>query len=129
MSIVKNDTVFLNLVLISIVSLQVASELLTNSLPNKNSAAMKKKRINFSLMENKCSSLQDIDRSILDSPEIPFHADKKPKQGVLKKTSLDSSLNTTPTGGKADKQSVAYNTLLNGRSTFKKRRAFASDFF
>ena len=129
MSIVKNDTVFLKLVLTSIVFHQVASELLTNSLPNKNSAAMKKKRINFSLMENKCSSLQDIDRSILDSPEIPFHADKKPKQGVLKKTSLDSSLNTTPTGGKADKQSVAYNTLLNGRSTFKKRRAFASDFF
>ena len=129
MSIVKNYIVFLKLVLTSIVFHQVASELLTNSLPNKNSAAMKKKRINFSLMENKCSSLQDIDRSILDSPEIPFHADKKPKQGVLKKTSLDSSLNTTPTGGKADKQSVAYNTLLNGRSTFKKRRAFASDFF
>jgi len=46
----------------------------------------KKKRINFSLMENKCSSLTDIDKSILDSPDIPFHADKKPKQGVLKKT-------------------------------------------
>ena len=64
--------------------MKVASELLTNSLPNK--GGMKKKRINFSLMENKCSSLTDIDRSILDSPDIPFHADKKPKQGVLKKT-------------------------------------------
>ncbi len=64
--------------------LQVSSELLTNSLPTK--GGMKKKRINFSLMENKCSSLTDIDKSILDSPDIPFHADKKPKQGVLKKT-------------------------------------------
>jgi hypothetical protein len=108
-------------------TLKVASELLTLSLPTK--AGLKKKRINFSLMENKCSSLQDIDRSILDRPEIPFHADKKPKQGVLKKTGESSSVNNTPTGGKADKQNVAYNTLLNGRSTFLKRRAFASDFF
>jgi hypothetical protein len=58
----------------------------------------KKKRINFSLMENKCSSLHEIDKSILDSPEIPFSAERMPKQGVLKKTGQNSSVVSTPNG-------------------------------
>lgn len=95
------------------------SKLITQSLPSK--AALQKKRINFSLLENKCSSLQEIDRSILESPDIPFNADKKPKQGVLKKTPHTASAPNTPASPKAEKQSVAYNTLLNGRSTFKRR--------
>ena len=105
---------------------QISSKFLTSSLPGKVSA-MKKKRINFSLMENKAASLHEIDKSILESPDIPFSADRKPKQGVLKKSSSSSSINTTPNGN--DKKSVAYNTMLNGRSRFLKRRSVASDFF
>jgi len=59
--------------------------------------------------------------------DIPFSADRKPKQGVLKKTSQHSSASSTPVSN--GHQSVAINTMLNGRSRFTKRRSIASDFF
>ena len=89
------------------------------------------KRINFAISENKCQSLKDIDKSIQQSPNFqPFDATKRPAKGPILKTppgGNSSSQNLTPLV-KKKKQTVLYNTMINGKSKFA-RRPVASDFF
>merc|ERR1711956_95148 len=44
----------------------------------------KKKKIVYALSQNRCQSITDMDRSMQDSPDIPFGTEKKPAQGILK---------------------------------------------
>ena len=102
---------------------------LTMSEPSKKASKLdiKGRKLNFAMSQNKYQSLKEIDRSIQESPDIPFDAERVPSHGVLKVRSATS----TPTGKKMSKQqSVMYNTMINGKSKFAvKRRAVASDFF
>jgi len=77
----------------------------------------KKRRISFALSQNKCQSINDIDRSMQDSPDIPFGIEKRPIQGVLK----TKSANSTPTGMPTSKAALRYNTEMNSRSKAAKR--------
>ena len=98
---------------------------------NLDKASVVSKRINFAISENKCQSLKEIDNSIKQSPNFqPFDASKRPAKGPILKTppeGTSSSQNLTPFV-KKKKQTVLYNTMINGKSKFA-RRSVASDFF
>lgn len=76
----------------------------------------KKRRISFALSQNKCESLNDIDKSMQDSPDIPFLPEKVPKQGVLKSKSVNSTPNVP-----LSKAALSYNTMMNGKSKAAKK--------
>ena len=76
----------------------------------------KNRRISLALSENKITSLNDVDRSMQDSPDIPYQPGKKPKQGVLK----SKSANSTPTTN-LTKAALVHNTLMNGKSKAAKK--------
>ena len=90
------------------------------------------KRINFAMSENKCQSLRELDISIQQSPNFrPYDATKKPAKGPILKTpplANKSSQKLTSSGKIKKKQTVLYNTMVNGKSKFA-RRPVAADFF
>ena len=89
----------------------------------------KSKRINFAMTCNKYQSTEDHSASIMESPDIPFVPEKKPKQGLLKNKNDISIVNTpSPLGGM---KQVQKNTLINGKTKSAKllNRMYASDFF
>ena len=77
----------------------------------------KKRRISFALSQNKFQDFDGIDRSMQDSPDIPYVPEKRPKQGVLKSKSANSTPNSVPT----TKAALSYNTMMNGKSKAAKR--------
>ena len=76
----------------------------------------KNRRISLALSENKISSLNEIDRSMQDSPDIPYEPEKRPRQGVLKSKSASSTPTTNLT-----KAALVHNTLMNGKSKAAKK--------
>ena len=88
---------------------------------------VQKRRINFALSQNKCQSFLDIDRSMQESPDIPFDAKRRPKQGVLKAKAKAASANSTPEiSANGDKKTLHFNTMMNGRSKAAKKLANSS---
>ena len=77
----------------------------------------KKKKIVYALSQNKCQSITDMDRSMQDSPDIPFVTEKKPAQGILK----TKSANNTPNGMPTSKAALRYNTQMNSKSKAAKK--------
>jgi len=97
----------------------------------KSAAAIEKgRKLNFAISQNKYQSLLDVDRSMQESPEIPFDAERVPTKGLLKVKSTPTSTPKTGKKGMSKAQSVMYNTMMNSKSPFAaKRRPMASDFF
>merc|ERR1712008_214319 len=77
----------------------------------------KKKKIVYALSQNRCQSITDMDRSMQDSPDIPFGTEKKPAQGILK----TKSANSTPNGLPTPKAALRYNTQMNSKSKAAKK--------
>jgi len=77
----------------------------------------KKKKIVYALSQNRCQSITDMDRSMQDSPDIPFGTEKKPAQGILK----TKSANSTPNGLPTSKAALRYNTQMNSKSKAAKK--------
>jgi len=92
--------------------------------------AEKGRKLNFAMSQNKYQSLLDVDRSMQESPEIPFDAERMPAKGLLKVKAMTPT-STPKTSKKMNKaQSVMYNTMMNSKSPFAaKRRPVAADFF
>merc|ERR1740129_91091 len=77
----------------------------------------KKKKIVYALSQNRFQSITDMDRSMQDSPDIPFGTEKKPAQGILK----TKSANSTPNGLPTSKAALRYNTQMNSKSKAAKK--------
>lgn len=80
-----------------------------------------KRRISLAMSENKVSTFNEIDRSMQDSPDIPYQPAKVPKQGVLKSKSASSTPTTDLT-----KAALMKNTMLNGKSKAAKKLGISS---
>ena len=77
----------------------------------------KKRRISFALSQNEKISFNEIDRSMQDSPDIPYEPGKIPKSKILK----SNSANSTPNKYITQKSMVSYNTKMNGKSKAAKK--------
>lgn len=75
-----------------------------------------KRRISFALSQNKFQDFEGIDKSMTDSPDIPYVPNKKPKQGVLKTKSANNTPNLP-----LSKAALSYNTMMNGKSKAAKK--------
>ena len=75
-----------------------------------------KRRISLQMSENQVSTFNEIDRSMQDSPDIPYQPAKVPKQGVLKSKSASSTPNTD-----LSKVALMKNTMMNGKSKAAKK--------
>ena len=84
----------------------------------------KKRRISFALSQNEFSSFKEIDRSMQESPDIPYQPAKTPRQGVLK----TKSASNTPNKYITPKSMVGYNTQMNGKSKAAKKLGINSKF-
>ena len=84
----------------------------------------KKRRISFALSQNEFSSFKEIDRSMQESPDIPYQPAKTPSQGVLK----TKSASNTPNKYITPKSMVGYNTQMNGKSKAAKKLGINSKF-
>jgi len=94
-------------------------------------ASDKSRKLNFALSQNKFQNIKEVDRSMQESPDIPFDAERMPSKGLLKVTASPNPTSTPKNSKKMSKQqSVMYNTMMNSKSPFAaKRRPVASDFF
>ena len=72
----------------------------------------KQRRIRFAVSQNEKISLDEIDRYMQDSPDIPYDPEKIPKSKILKTNSSFSPPNKYIT----QKSMVHYNTKMNGKS-------------
>ena len=81
------------------------------------SLSEKKRRISFALSQNSSLNFNEIDRSMQDSPDIPYLPSKIPKHGVLK----TKSANNTPNKYITEKSLVSHNTKINGKSKAAKK--------
>jgi len=77
----------------------------------------KKRRISFGLSQNQKISFNEIDRSMQNSPDIPYEPDKIPKSKILK----SNSANSTPKQYITERSMVGYNTKMNGKSKAAKK--------
>ena len=77
----------------------------------------KKRRISWALSQNEKTSFNEIDRSMQDSPDIPYEPDKIPKSKILK----PNSANSTPEQFITQRSMVSYNTKMNGKSKAAKK--------
>ena len=89
--------------------------------PNISLLKKEKRRISLAMSENKVSTFNEIDRSMQDSPDIPYQPAKVPKQGVLKSKSASSTPTTDLT-----KAALMKNTMLNGKSKAAKKLGISS---
>ena len=90
-----------------------------------NLLADKKRRISFALSQNRFQDFNGIDRSMQESPDIPYVPERTPKQGVLKTKSANNTPNAVPTS----KAALQYNTMMNGKSKAAKRLGLNQRFF